>query len=76
MCWSRFLFSTDFSELRSCVKVEVAVRNKPYSLCGRKPTLKRNAFLSELGSCVKVEVTTLSSPSLVVLVASVDVEHN
>ena len=58
------------------MKVEVAVRNKPYSLCGRKPTLKRNAFLSELGSCVKVEVTTLSSPSLVVLVASVDVEHN
>ena len=28
------------SELRSCVKVEVSVPNKPYGFCGRKATLK------------------------------------
>ena len=30
------------SELRSCVKVEVAVPNSPYGLCGRKATLNLN----------------------------------
>ena len=31
--------------------------------------------LAELRSCVKVEVAVLSSPSLIVLVVSVDVNH-
>ena len=30
------------TELRSCVKVEVAVPNSPYGLCGRKATLNLN----------------------------------
>ena len=45
-------------ELRSCVKVEVAVLvpNSTYGLCGRKATLN-----SGLRSCVKVEVAVLGS---------------
>ena len=31
---------------------------------------------SELGSCVKIKVAVLGSPSLIVLMVSVDVKHN
>ena len=42
-----FFFFFFFAEIRSCVKVEVAVLgfpapNNPYSLCGRKTTLNLN----------------------------------
>ena len=30
---------TNETEIRKCVKVEVAVPNSPYGLCGRKATL-------------------------------------
>ena len=33
-------------------------------------------WLSELGSCVKVEVDVLGSPSLIVLIVSVDVKQH
>ena len=54
-------------ELRSCVKVEVAVLgspvpNKPCGFCGRNATL--NCSISELRICVKVEVDVLGSPFL------------
>ena len=50
------------------------VRNRPYGLCGRKATL--NLGKPKLGSCVKVEVAVLGSPSITVLVVSVDVKHH
>ena len=61
-------------ECRGGRTVEVAVPNGPYSLCGRKATLKWKA--QELGSCVKVEVVVLGSPSLTVLMVSVDVKQH
>ena len=40
----------DGSELRSCVKVEVApVRNKPYGFCGRKATLQPTNVEARVG---------------------------
>ena len=61
-------FHSELLELRSCVKVKVAVLGFPsqslHGLCGRKATL--NSFPSELRSCVKVEVAVLVSPSLAV----------
>ena len=72
--------TADFSELRNCVKVKVAVLgpNSPCGFCGRKATLKLNLLpLSELRSCVKVEVAVLlGSPSLIVLVVSLDVKQH
>ena len=50
------------------------VPNSPHGLCGRKATL--NCGISELKSCVKVEVAVLDSPSLIVLVVSVDVKQH
>ena len=62
------------SELKSCVKVEVDV---PCSLCGRKATSKKKYVIpSELKSCAKVEVAVLGSPSLIVLMDSVDVKQH
>ena len=46
--------------------------NSPYGLCGRKAT--PNCSISELRSCVKVEVAVLGSPSLIVLMVSVNVK--
>ena len=62
-----------------CVKVEVAVpdSNSPCGLCGRKATLNLSSDTDlELRSCVKVEVAVLGSPSLIVLVVSVDVKQH
>ena len=50
------------------------VPNSPYGLCGRKATL--NCSSSELRSCVKVEVAVQGSPSLIVLVVSVEVKRH
>ena len=57
------------------VKVEVAVpdSSSPYGLCGRKSAL--NVSVSELRDCVKVEVAVLGSPSLIVLMVSLDVKQ-
>ena len=61
------------AELRSCVKVEVAVLgslspNSPYGLRGRKATFEEEEEeegrrVSKLKSCVKVVVVILGSPS-------------
>ena len=63
------------------MKVEVAiiatpVPDNPYGICGRKATLNLNTLHSEVRSCVKVEVAVLGSPSLIVLVVSVDVKQH
>ena len=42
------------------MKVEVAVSNSPFGVCGRKATF--NHGVSELRSCVKVEVAVPNSP--------------
>ena len=49
------------------------VPDSSHGLCGRKATL--NCSISELRSCKKVEVNVLGSPSLIVLVVSVDVKQ-
>ena len=41
------------SELRSCVKVEVAVPNKPYGFWGRKATLNCLVLVSRFGLAVR-----------------------
>ena len=35
------MYGTQRPELKSCVKVEVAVPNSPYGLCGRKATFEK-----------------------------------
>ena len=70
-----------FTELRSCVKVEVdvlRVLNSPYDLCGRKATSKSNHHFKELRSCVKVEVDVLGFPRVPnsPYTVSVDVKRN
>ena len=64
------------AELRSCVKVKVAILGSvsPHGLCGCKATLNLNTQSQSLRSCVKVEVDVLGSPSLIVLMVSVDVK--
>ena len=52
------------------------VPNSPYGLCGRKVTMKLKHQVSELRCCVKVEVAVLGSPSLMVLMVSVDVKQH
>ena len=52
----------------------LSVPNSPYGLCGRKATMNLNHCSKELGSCVKVEVAILGSPSLTILMVSVDVK--
>ena len=47
------------------------VPNSPYGLCGRKAALNGQGR-SELRSCVKVEVAILSTPSLTVLMVSLN----
>ena len=51
------------------------VPNSPYGLCGHKATLKLTVRESDLRSCVKVEAAVLGSPSLIVLMVSVDVKQ-
>ena len=52
-----------YTELRSRVKVEVAVPNSRYCLFGRKATLKKmNYVRNRAQSCVKVEVAVSNSP--------------
>ena len=52
---------------------ELPVPNNPYGLWGHKATLNLNlSTRTELRSCVKVEVAVLSSPSLIILMVSVD----
>ena len=48
----------------------MAVLNKPYGFCGRKSTFEEDVLWFRL--CVKVEVAVLGSPSLIVLMVSVD----
>ena len=61
------------SEVRSCVKVEVAVPRSPSLIslmdahCGRKATLKLSVLM--LRNCVKVEVAVLG------LMGVLDVKH-
>ena len=50
------------------------VPNSPCGLCGRKATL--NCSITEFRSCVNVEVAVLGSPSLIVLIVSVDVKQH
>ena len=50
------------------------VPNSPCGLCGRKVTLNLRRA-AELRSCVKVEVAVLGSPSLIVLMVSVDIKQ-
>ena len=67
---ARYLFFLS-TELRSCVKVEVAVLGSP-SLTVR--TVSEDV---KLRNCVKVEVVVLGSPSLIlVLMVSVDVKQH
>ena len=61
-------------ELRSCVKVEVAVLGSPslISLMVSLDVKQHWTTLSALRSCVKVEVAVPGSPSLISLMVSVD----
>ena len=54
-------------------RLGLPVPNSPHDLCGRKATLNLN---SDTQSCVKVEVAVLGSPSLIVLMISVDVKQH
>ena len=51
------------------------VPNGSYGLCGRKAPLNLRRA-ADLRSCVKVEVAVLGSPSLIVLMVSVDVKQH
>ena len=51
------------------------IPKKSYAFCGRKAKLEEELGLSELRSCVNFEVAVLGSPSLIVLMVSVDVEQ-
>ena len=51
------------------------VPDGPYGLCGRKATLNLD-LRTEFRSCVTVEVTVLGSPSLMVVMVSVDVKQH
>ena len=51
------------------------LRNKAFGEKRKKKPQPVTAHLSELRSCVEVEVAVLGSPSLIVLMASVDVKQ-
>ena len=58
------------------MEADFPVANSPYGLCGRHKVtvnLKTENGIPELRSCMKVEVAVLGSPSLTVLMVSVDV---
>ena len=66
------------SQHKSCVKVKVEVvvlGSTSYGLCGLEATSEED-FTSELMSCVKVKVAVLGSPSLIVLMVSVDLKQH
>ena len=71
-----------YSELSSCVKVEVAVLASPslivlmVSVDVKQHWAWTICLLSDLRSCVKVEVDVQGSPSLIVRTVSVDVKHH
>ena len=63
------------------MKVEMAVQsspvlNKPCDFYGHKHHERRSRLQTELRSCVKVEVAVLVSPSLLVLMVSMDVKQH
>ena len=66
------------SELRSCVKVEVAVLGSPSVIVLMVSVDVKQYWNigSELRSCVKIEVAVLGSPSVIVLMVSVDVKQH
>ena len=71
---------SDFPELRSCVKVEVAVLGSPSLTVlmvsvDTKQHLKKERLSSELWRCVKVEVAVLGL-SLIARVVTVDVKQH
>ena len=69
------------SEVRSRVKVEVAVPGSPslkvLTVCvDVRQDLEKNKRKSELRSCVQVAVAVLGFPSLVVLMVPMDVKQH
>ena len=62
-------------ELKSCVKVEVAVLVSSF-LISLMVSVDVKQHLTELRSCVQVEVAVLGSPSLLVYKVSVDVKQH
>ena len=72
------------SQLRSCVKVEVAVLGCPslivlmvsVDIKQHLKKKKKKTRTSERRSCAKVEVAVLGCPSLIVLMVSVDVKQH
>ena len=54
------------------------VPNSASGFCGRKATLKKKekAVELEFRSCVKIEVAVSGSPSMIVLMVSVDVKQH
>ena len=77
LCGRKATLNSSTPELKSCVKVEVAVLG-PLSLI--VPTVsvdvKQHCTKQEFGSCVKVEVDVLGPLSLTVLTVSVDVKRH
>ena len=57
-------------------RVFVSVPNKPCGFGGRKVPRKKKVESSEFRSCVEVEVDVLGSPSLIILMVSVDVKQH
>ena len=50
------LLQTCDSQLRSCMKVEVAVPNSPFGLCGREATMSRcRQVLVHVVACAKID---------------------
>ena len=79
--WSSKQFLHRAQELcetwKSRCRPGLPVPNSPYGLCGRKATLNVNTqHVSELRSSLKVEVAVLGSPSLAVLMVSVDIKQH
>ena len=74
------VFDTELQELCESQggRPGLPVPNGPCGLCGRKATLNLNlhVFDTELRSSVKVEIAVLGSPSLIVLMVSVDVKQH
>ena len=60
-----------FAQLRTGLKQHLKKKKKK-----KKKKKDERGTLSEFMSCVKVEVDVLGSPSLIVLVVSVDVKHH
>ena len=74
--WNSGMWDFCRAELRSCVKVEVAVLGSPSLTVHTVSVDAKQHWRTELRSCVKVEVDVLGSPSLVVRTVSVDVKQH